>query len=315
MASVMLCSDKCKKARKATLPKKLSVVSVEYWTNKGYSTEQAILQVTAQQRMRSRRCAEYWIKQGFSERDAVLKVSEYQRQLSQKSLTLYTYEERQERSVFSIKHWIKQGYTEEEAQTIVRKNSDSTSLSYHIERYGEIEGSNRHAELCTKRKNEYTLAGYIQKYGETIGSAMWSSKFKNRHNSKMACNFFEQLVQRIPVTNKIYTALNKNGEYGIMGMDNQYYFYDFVIPDLKLCVEYHGDYWHCNPKKYEPFYFHKQYGLTAEQIWNKDKNKQQQLKNYRDIETIVVWESDDVNEKLDLIMEKIYESTQRKNQE
>jgi hypothetical protein len=31
--------------------------------------------------------------------------------------------------------------------------------------------------------------------------------------------------------------------------------FDLYIPTLKLLIEYNGDYWHCNPNKYNSDYF------------------------------------------------------------
>ena len=41
---------------------------------------------------------------------------------------------------------------------------------------------------------------------------------------------------------------------------------DIFIPKLNLVIEYFGDYWHCNPKKYEENYFNKNKKMTAKEI-------------------------------------------------
>lgn len=66
---------------------------------------------------------------------------------------------------------------------------------------------------------------------------------------------------------------------------------DIYLPTLNLIIEYNGDYWHCNPKKYKKDYFHQVKGMTAEKLWEYDKNKVDIIiKNGYNLE--VVWETD-----------------------
>ena len=66
---------------------------------------------------------------------------------------------------------------------------------------------------------------------------------------------------------------------------------DIYLPQLNLVIEYNGDYWHCNPNKYSKEYFHQVKGITAEQLWEYDKNKIDLIKN-KGYNLEVVWESD-----------------------
>ena len=53
----------------------------------------------------------------------------------------------------------------------------------------------------------------------------------------------------------------------------------------------YGDYWHCNPKKYEADYNNKKKNKTAKEIWEYDKNKLYLAKKYG-YNCIVIWEAD-----------------------
>jgi G:T-mismatch repair DNA endonuclease (very short patch repair protein) len=66
---------------------------------------------------------------------------------------------------------------------------------------------------------------------------------------------------------------------------------DLYIPSLNLIIEYNGDYWHCNPKKYKSTYFNKKKNLFAWEMWEYDKNKLELIKNYG-YNLEVIWESD-----------------------
>lgn len=65
---------------------------------------------------------------------------------------------------------------------------------------------------------------------------------------------------------------------------------DFYIPKLNLIIEYFGDYWHCNPKKYSDNYFNHKKNKFAHQIWDYDRNKLELVKSYGYIYE-VIWEN------------------------
>lgn len=79
---------------------------------------------------------------------------------------------------------------------------------------------------------------------------------------------------------------------------------DVYIPSLNLIIEYFGDYWHCNPKKYESDFFNKKKGKFAWELWDYDKKKIDLIKSYG-YNLEVVWEGDlKLNNKLiELIIE------------
>lgn len=66
---------------------------------------------------------------------------------------------------------------------------------------------------------------------------------------------------------------------------------DIFIPSLNLIIEYFGDYWHCNPNKYESNYYNKKKSQYAKDIWEYDKNKIDLIKSYG-YNLEVIWESD-----------------------
>lgn len=66
---------------------------------------------------------------------------------------------------------------------------------------------------------------------------------------------------------------------------------DIYLPKYNLIIEYNGDYWHCNPKKYSENYFNRVKGKTAKELWEYDKNKVDLIiKNGYLLE--IIWESD-----------------------
>jgi hypothetical protein len=308
-----VCSTACDEIRVKALPKRITATCVKFWTNKGYSEKDAELQVQKTQKERSPRCIEHWLKKGLSKADAEIKVSEWQTKISKIGIDGSTHEERQQRNSFSPEYWILKGFARDEASAIVKFNSSTVSLPTLIRKHGEVIGTEMYNAHCAKMKEVNSIDGYIERHGEELGRQMWFSKFKNRHCSNKACDFFSQLIENINYCGKIYTALNKLGEYGVQNVDTKtYYFYDFVIPELNICIEFNGDYWHANPAKYDAQFYNSQCEMYAHELWENDRIKLECIQKLRGFETYVVWEStaaQQLSEVIALINDKIQEKS------
>jgi hypothetical protein len=66
---------------------------------------------------------------------------------------------------------------------------------------------------------------------------------------------------------------------------------DIFIPKLNLIIEYNGDYWHCNPKKYDKNYYNQKKSKYAWELWEYDNSKVDLIKKHN-YNLEVVWESD-----------------------
>lgn len=64
---------------------------------------------------------------------------------------------------------------------------------------------------------------------------------------------------------------------------------DIYIPSKNLVIEYYGDYWHCNPKCYQPEFYNKSLKKTSAEVWEKDLKRETKIKdlgyNFK-----VIWE-------------------------
>lgn len=67
-------------------------------------------------------------------------------------------------------------------------------------------------------------------------------------------------------------------------------FVDIYIPSIRKVIECHGDYWHCNPTKCAPDYYNRLVHLTAQKIWDRDKQKEDLLKS-KGYNVEIVWEN------------------------
>ena len=84
--------------------------------------------------------------------------------------------------------------------------------------------------------------------------------------------------------NKIDCSVKKEFFYESLNI-----FFDIYIENKNIVVEYNGDYWHCNPKKYDYNYFNARKKKTAFEIWSDDKKRYEKILSKK-IRLLVVWE-------------------------
>lgn len=66
---------------------------------------------------------------------------------------------------------------------------------------------------------------------------------------------------------------------------------DVMFDERKLIVEYFGDYWHMNPRRYAADSVHNLTKKTAQEIWDRDARKLNDLR-VAGYDVVVVWEAD-----------------------
>lgn len=168
------------------------------------------------------------------------------------------------------------------------------SIEYFQEKYGIKKGKKIYKEVCQKKAN--TLETYIGRYGVREGTKRYEAHFldKKRFFSAVSQLFFNEILKYSPHKNKVYFEEHQ-GEYSVLSnTDKKIYFYDFVDAHSKKCIEFNEDVFHANPAKYKkysrpnPFCKH----LRAIDIWKNDNKKLAALKQERNIETLIIWESE-----------------------
>lgn len=195
-----------------------------------------------------------------------------------------------------------------------KKQSYTNSEKYFIEKYGEEDGKRKYLEINFLKS--HTLDSYIKKYGQMEGSERYNNyiktiqkirskeQYKNyiecKHNSFAYSKISQDLFLEL---DSIYSKKYKNIYYGIKedvgefsihdDEKNKQYYYDFVIEDIKFCIEFNGDYWHCNPNIYKPSDIVKIGGkeIKVIDIWEKDNYKINKLKELG-YNVIIIWEKD-----------------------
>jgi len=128
-----------------------------------------------------------------------------------------------------------------------------------------------------KQKEKISIS--MSKMIKRIGAAEWASHFgdfKKSFRSKGEIELYEYVKNNI--NDKAECNVFING----YNVDIKY--------DNKI-IEYFGDYWHCNPNKYDANYYHQILKMTAQDVWDKDKLKIETLQK-KGYDVKIVWEKD-----------------------
>lgn len=265
------------------IPKK-SAYSKEYWMERGLTEEEAHLKVKT-----LKPCLiEYWTNKGLTEDEAKLKTELHLMNTERAYIIKYGNEEGVKKfkklkksqglnSKRRVEYWINKGYSREEAEEKVSESQSTFSLKKCIEKYGEEEGK----RIFTDRQNR------------------WQDSLTNNGNLKRG---FSKISQDL-----FYTLLNyydnnekkdikfwsHNNEFKIDKENGGIFLYDFTDLRNKKIIEYNGDMYHANPKKYKkddtPHPFRKD--LKSHQIWEADRQKIFEA-NKEGYEVLVIWDSD-----------------------
>ena len=211
----------------------------------------------------------------------------------------------------------KYGWTKEQFKEF--NNSRAVTLEKCIARHGDVKGQKIWEGYLEKQKYTNSIEYYNEKYGDA-GYVEWlkynaekgksskldwimekynvdedgalkiaSDRHPKSHSSAAELHFVNALEKAIGETLP-YTAKTK--QFSIWNTyTNSIKFYDVVDTKRKKIIEFHGDYWHCNPKKYNESFIHAHSQHTAKEIWQEDFLKTKVAID-RGFSVKIVWWSD-----------------------
>lgn len=96
---------------------------------------------------------------------------------------------------------------------------------------------------------------------------------------------------------EIYETIKKYFQNEIIKYDkklvlnNKLFYPDILLENKKIIIEFNGTYWHCDPRFYKLDYYHDFKEKTASLIWEEDKKRIENFKNFG-YRTFVIWEYD-----------------------
>jgi hypothetical protein len=82
-----------------------------------------------------------------------------------------------------------------------------------------------------------------------------------------------------------------NAELSIRNNEGRLKYFDFTYLPTKKIIEFNGDYWHCNPEKYNEIYIHPVKSMSALDIWEYDRVKVD-LAESHGYSVLTIWEND-----------------------
>jgi len=306
-----------------------SLRSKIFWKIRGYSEDEAIQKVAQlQNTTSSKKIIDRELKKGYTKKEAQITLKEFRkkqgkiRSESYRRIEKENPEQVRKTSRFFKEYWTNKGHSEEEAVKLaweeshkcrtrfremldngeIKKGWNNTTIEYYLERGATIEEA---ASLLAERQATFTLEKCINRYGKEKGSKIfhtrqekWIKKWKKLYYSgkfstapltltstrysKSSMLLFNELVKDF-----------SNSKYGpnefFIREGEKSFFYDFTLSNK--IIEYHGDYWHCNPKIYKAEYFHSRKKMTAGAIWIFDSLKEQ-IARKKGYDFLTIWESD-----------------------
>lgn len=171
----------------------------------------------------------------------------------------------------------------------------TNSVGYYIEKYGKDIGYDKWLLYNKDKSKSSRLDWIVEKYNVSESEALKILSDRLPKSSSSESEFkFVDLIEKELNEGIGYTA--KTTQFCIWNRyTNSPNFYDITCTKRKKIIEFHGDYWHCNPTKYHPEYFHKVVKLTAKEIWEKDALKIQAALD-RGFAIKVVWWSEFEND-------------------
>jgi G:T-mismatch repair DNA endonuclease (very short patch repair protein) len=172
-------------------------------------------------------------------------------------------------------YWISKGHTQEEAKQIVSEKQSTFSLAKCIEKYGEEGGTNKWKARQERWKSKV--------FNDTVHIS--------RGYSKVGEEFIELLVSKINERNIEDDLLYGKSEKFIKNKESRVYKFDLTLSNSKKIIEFNGDYWHCNPSIYSEDYYNRVKKMTAKEIWDYDKDKNETAKDYG-YSIFYIWESE-----------------------
>jgi len=179
----------------------------------------------------------------------------------------------------------------------VERQSYTKSSEYVINKYGIEEWE----KLCKSKSNTYesfllrndnNIEIATEKYNEYI--KLYSKQIVS---SKIADDLFSNIVNGLVNTNyKQYYCCVYNQEWYLNIKNYGCVFLDFFLKDNGKVIEFYGDYWHANPKKYKPdTHIKMKSGMIkkVEEIWELDRIRIDHILKTPYIKYLkIIWESD-----------------------
>jgi very-short-patch-repair endonuclease len=221
-----------------------------------------------------------------------------------------TKEQRKSKSPFS-KNFKYYNSEEERQQFIQSVNYESRITNTHIKWWidycnGDVEKAK---EMLKERQRTFTLNKYTEKFGQEEGRKIfeerkdkWSKKIEKKYKngeftrfcmsnvSQKELDFIKHLVNKLNLnTNDYLSDYNGKQFFRHFKEIGQTFSFDFKMNNK--IIEFHGDYWHMNPKFYDKNKYNPLLEMKAQEKWEFDKWKKELIESHG-YKVLEIWENE-----------------------
>ena len=211
---------------------------------------------------RSRNCIEFWINKGYSKEDAELEVRKVMKEIHEKTSHKLKSNPEKYASKYptKVEYYLKRGFTKEQAREKISKIQNRFSLNKCVEKYGKEDGEkiwiNRQEKWqMSLQKGGNLKAGYSKKSQKLFYDIIGSYDVKET-NDVFFWTKNKEYFLKIDKSIFLYDFVDIKRKKIIEYNGDQYH----ANPNIYLSHE-------------TPHPFHKDKNYTAEKIWEKDKFK------------------------------------------
>jgi hypothetical protein len=196
-------------------------------------------------------------------------------------------------SIRTYAYYINKGFSPSEANMKLSNIQGTNTLSYYINKYGEVDGPSKFKERQIARLNTIN-----SKSPEEISKIRRKQCTGLKFYSNASFKVFNNLIDIFEYNNiKGLTYIYGKDEYSIC-TNGKCYYYDFYIPELKFVIEFNGIKYHPNKSKLSSLEWENWSNPftneSADSVYAKDINKLDQLTT-NNIDYFIIWETDDIN--------------------
>lgn len=234
---------------------------------------------------RSRNCVEFWMEKGYSEDESKLKTQEVMSEIHEKTFKKFkdNPEKYISKNTTNIEYYIKRGHSEEESKKLLSKRQSTFSKDICIEKYGEEDG----LAIWSNRQKKWMKTMDSKSDDEKI--EINRKKITGASFSPISQRLFWDIYNSCGNEQVKFAELKK--EFYLLSENKDWFAYDYIDMMRKKCIEFNGDFWHCNPRLFKPEEIHRIKNKKASDIWENDKNKIDLVKS-KGYDVLIIWESE-----------------------
>ena len=244
----------------------------------------------------------YWLLRGFDNDAAVLAAHQIQKNRAARAGNKSRGKPCGPRTAH---YWISRGHSQEEATKLVsawqRRDTD-----WFVTMYGSDEGKVRYNQMIQRRQQTWygrsdldrqqrnstkgkTKAKLIDKYGEERAFDIIRRRTSGTNKiSKESVEFFVALDQTLgDLATKSVTGYKGTERFVKFG--NNITWVDYYL-DGKI-IEFHGSYWHADPRLFEADEIHNVINLPCKEVWERDHQRIDMLEKLG-YTVLVIWSKD-----------------------